>query len=68
MAAQQANGKGKNPAYGVGHLPINELLFERQGAPSPFGEDIQFPLPVDQLPYTHPSTAPLDTPPADSAH
>jgi hypothetical protein len=64
MAAEQRS-KGKNPAYGDGHLPINELLFERQGPPSPFGEDIEFPLPVDQLPYTHPSTAPLDPPRAE---
>jgi succinate dehydrogenase / fumarate reductase iron-sulfur subunit len=37
-----------------GHLPVNELLFERQGPASPFGEDAQFPLPLDQLPYKHP--------------
>jgi hypothetical protein len=63
MAAEpQSDGKGKNPAYGAGHLPVNELLFERQGPPSPFGEDIEFPLPVESLPYTHPSSAPLDRP------
>ncbi|WP_412540680.1 hypothetical protein R8Z50_33590 [Longispora sp. K20-0274] len=43
-----------------GHLPLNELLFDRAGAPSPFGEDVEFPLPVDDLSYTHPveGTAP----------
>jgi hypothetical protein len=63
MAAEpQADGKGKNPTYGEGHMAINELLFERQGPPSPFGEDVEFPLPVESLPYTHPATAPLDRP------
>lgn len=38
-----------------GHLPMSELLFVRQGPPSPFGEDMQFPLPVEQLDYQHPS-------------
>jgi succinate dehydrogenase / fumarate reductase iron-sulfur subunit len=37
-----------------GHLPVNELLGEYQGANSPFGDDQTFPLPVDSLPYSHP--------------
>ncbi|GAA1702678.1 hypothetical protein [Fodinicola feengrottensis] len=45
-----------------GHLPVNELLFERQGPASPFGEDTVFPLPLDQLPYKHPA---LELPPTD---
>jgi succinate dehydrogenase / fumarate reductase iron-sulfur subunit len=36
------------------HLPINELLFDRPGAPSPFGEHQEFPLPVEDLSYEHP--------------
>ena len=28
-----------------GNLPISEVAFDRSGAPSPFGEDVQFPLP-----------------------
>jgi succinate dehydrogenase / fumarate reductase iron-sulfur subunit len=44
----------KNPVTRPGHLPLTELLFERQGAASPFGEDTEFPLPVEDLPYVHP--------------
>ncbi len=34
---------------------VSELATDRTGALSPFG-DITFPLPADQLPYTHPVT------------
>lgn len=37
-----------------GHLPMNEVLFDRAGAPSPFGDDQLFPLPVSELTYVHP--------------
>jgi succinate dehydrogenase / fumarate reductase iron-sulfur subunit len=46
--------KGKNPVPKEGHLPINEFLGELQGANSPFGDDIEFPLSADRLDYTHP--------------
>ena len=46
--------QGKNPVPKEGHLPVNELLGEFQGANSPFGDDVTFPLPVEQLPYVHP--------------
>jgi succinate dehydrogenase / fumarate reductase iron-sulfur subunit len=29
-------------------------LFDRPGGPSPFGEDVTFPLPVERLAYSHP--------------
>ena len=35
--------------------PISELAADRTGALSPFGE-LTFPLPADDLPYTHPVT------------
>jgi succinate dehydrogenase / fumarate reductase iron-sulfur subunit len=35
-------------------LPVNEFLFNRAGAPSPFGDDLQFPLPSGALTYRHP--------------
>lgn len=34
---------------------VSELAADRTGALSPFG-DLTFPLPVDELPYTHPVT------------
>jgi succinate dehydrogenase / fumarate reductase iron-sulfur subunit len=37
-----------------GNLPISEVAFDRSGAPSPFGEDVQFPLPPNTLNYAHP--------------
>ena len=35
----------------VGHLPVSELLADRAAAPSPFGDDQTFPLPVERLTY-----------------
>lgn len=35
--------------------PVSELAADRTGALSPFGE-LTFPLPADDLPYTHPVT------------
>jgi hypothetical protein len=40
-----------------GHLPVTELIAERAGPLSPFGEDVEFPLPPDQVAYVHPSEA-----------
>ena len=35
--------------------PVSELAADRTGALSPFG-DLTFPLPADEIPYTHPVT------------
>lgn len=43
-----------------GRLPLTELLFDRAGAASPFGDDLRFPLPVTRLTYVHPTA---DAPP-----
>jgi NADH-quinone oxidoreductase subunit B len=37
-----------------GRLPLSETTAERQGAASPFGEDVAFPLPGDDVDYQHP--------------
>ena len=47
-------GKGKNPVPKDGNLPVNEMLGEFQGANSPFGDEVTFPLPVESLGYEHP--------------
>jgi len=39
---------------GDGHA-VSELAADRTGALSPFG-DLTFPLPAEDLPYTHPVT------------
>ena len=36
-------------ADAASRLPVSEFLFNRAGAPSPFGEDLQFPLPAGAL-------------------
>jgi succinate dehydrogenase / fumarate reductase, iron-sulfur subunit len=39
-----------------GRMPLTEVTFDRAGAPSPFGDDVAFPLPSDDLTYQHPTT------------
>jgi len=40
-----------------GHLAVSEIALDRPAAPSPFGDDQTFPLPVEHLTYT-PTTTP----------
>jgi succinate dehydrogenase / fumarate reductase iron-sulfur subunit len=44
----------KPPVDATGRLPLTELTFDRPAAPSPFGEDVEFPLPSHGLNYAHP--------------
>ena len=37
-----------------GKLPLTEFTFDRAGAASPFGDDVEFPLRSDDLNYHHP--------------
>ncbi|GAB1644720.1 hypothetical protein [Krasilnikovia sp. MM14-A1259] len=39
-----------------GYLTVSELVSDRPAAPSPFGDDQTFPLPVERLTYA-PSTS-----------
>jgi hypothetical protein len=52
-------GAGRRPATGTaptkGPTAVSELVADRAAAPSPFGDDQTFPLPVEQLSYI-PST------------
>ncbi|HLL67993.1 MAG TPA: succinate dehydrogenase/fumarate reductase iron-sulfur subunit [Micromonosporaceae bacterium] len=44
------------PAVGPdGKMPLTELLLDRSGAASPFGDDQTFPLPPERLSYQHPT-------------
>jgi hypothetical protein len=43
------------PVEAQGHLDVSELVASRAAAPSPFGDDQTFPLPVERLTYI-PST------------
>lgn len=42
------------PVGADGKLPLSETLLDRAGGPSPFGEDVSFPLPTDTVRYHHP--------------
>jgi succinate dehydrogenase / fumarate reductase iron-sulfur subunit len=39
-----------------GKLPLSEVLFDRAGAASPFGDNVTFPLPPDSIAYDHPGS------------
>ena len=47
---------GRADSAKPGHLPVSELLADRAAAPSPFGDDQTFPLPVEDLTYTATTT------------
>ncbi len=38
-----------------GKLAVTEVTFDRPGAASPFGEDVEFPLPPSSIDYQHPN-------------
>lgn len=59
MTEQGAPGE-RSAVVPDGHLPVSEFAAEVQGGLSPFGEDVEFPLPPDKVAYRHP--APEDRP------
>ena len=50
-----ANSAGPRGVDMKGQMHVSELISDRAAAPSPFGDDQTFPLPVDRLTYI-PST------------
>jgi hypothetical protein len=50
-----AGDRKARPVESTGHLDVSELAANRPAAPSPFGDDQEFPLPVEELTYI-PST------------
>ena len=46
-----AGSRQTQPVETTGHLEVSELLSDRAAAPSPFGDDQTFPLPVESLKY-----------------
>lgn len=58
MARSRKHSKRIDPTWpapiGDDH-PVNELVADRQGSLSPFGE-LTFPLPYEDVPYIHPTT------------
>ena len=58
MATSQKRTKGTDPTWpepADGEMVVSELVTDRQGSLSPFG-DLTFPLPSGSLPYQHPAT------------
>ena len=45
--------KARSRTVKPGRLPVSEFAFDRAGAASPFGDDIVFPVPPEQLDYQH---------------
>jgi succinate dehydrogenase / fumarate reductase, iron-sulfur subunit len=43
------------PVKSDGRLTVSEFALDRAAAASPFGDDLKFPLPPDELSYQHPS-------------
>jgi hypothetical protein len=46
--------KSRSKVVKPGRMPVSEVAFDRAGAGSPFGDDIEFPVPVEHLTYEHP--------------
>lgn len=46
------------PSDENGDHSVTELTAPQQGALSPFGDDMKFPLPVEVLRYEHPTARP----------
>jgi hypothetical protein len=46
-----AGDRKTQPVDVKGHLDVSELLSNRAAAPSPFGDEQTFPLPVESLTY-----------------
>ena len=58
MARTHKRSKGTDPTWPEpvdGDMVVSELVTDRQGSLSPFGE-LTFPLPSSSLPYQHPVT------------
>ena len=45
------------PAEGTFHAELSEFAANVAGSLSPFGQDVEFPLPLDKLSYRHPGPA-----------
>ena len=46
--------KSRSIVVKPGRLPLTEATYDKAGAASPFGDDIEFPFPPDRLTYEHP--------------
>ncbi|GAB3938908.1 hypothetical protein [Corynebacterium tapiri] len=60
MSNIEKKGHAHNPAWPVnvpeGFHAVSETVSRTAGAASPYGDDLELPLPADQLGYVHPYT------------
>jgi hypothetical protein len=55
MAATEHDPEqGRTQVVPEGRIPVSEFAAEVQGGLSPFGEDIELPLPAESIVYRHP--------------
>jgi len=45
------------PELRVGEFHVSELAADMAGSLSPYGPEVEFPLPLHQIRYTHPGPA-----------
>jgi hypothetical protein len=58
MAAKQSDpDRGRTHIVPEGRIPVSEFAAEVQGGLSPFGDDVQLPLPAEAISYRHPGAA-----------
>jgi len=48
---------GTTPSHVPTDFHVGEFTSSLAGSLSPFGPELQFPLPIDKIVYTHPSPA-----------
>jgi hypothetical protein len=49
--------KSRRPAHIPVDFHVNEIAADQAGSLSPYGPELEFPLPLDQIRYTHPGPA-----------
>jgi hypothetical protein len=54
-AVSAGAGESQTESASLAHGQVSELVSERPAAPSPFGDDQTFPLPVDRLNFIPPT-------------
>lgn len=52
----ESTGKTRSRPVKPGRLAVSEFAADRQGAGSPFGDDLTFPLAPETLTYDHPDS------------
>ena len=50
---QPQGRKSRERTVKPGRLPVTEATYGKAGAASPFGDDVTFPLPMDEIDYDH---------------